>query len=403
MNNNNNNNYINGPFNTIRLEGTVNSVKKVIYLFMDRHQNVDEQSDCDSFLSLDIKDYLVQNFKNIPKNRVIDFMFEIRPTELQDIKEIKYKERYIGEVSKMFSKIFLNKDKISNVRLHYIDPRDYIGNDQMNLFMKLTYELNVIWNNKYIEPDNFDYMHNIKQELLNYINDLEKILKTNKFNIKKTKEIVPKTFEEYKNMTPVDFKNNKIILVNKIKNVYNDNKIKKLINDMLKDYVFKFINLYKKESDNFFNLLEDYLNRLIDNDTLNLKSDFDIYPTYGMNKNDFYKFISNLRMSNDNLDDYFHIIIMLIMDLYFLRRFLDKKYITNAIVYVGADHAINYIFTLIKHFDFKITHYSYLSTSKEKAMKFVKKSKNPWDITKIFFPPEFKQCSNLSGFPPNFE
>ena len=40
-------------------------------------------------------------------------------------------------------------------------------------------------------------------------------------------------------------------------------------------------------------------------------------------------------------------------DIFFLRRFLDKEYITNAIVYAGALHINTYIDILIKEFDFK--------------------------------------------------
>ena len=39
---------------------------------------------------------------------------------------------------------------------------------------------------------------------------------------------------------------------------------------------------------------------------------------------------------------------------YFLRRFLDKDYITKNIVYTGFIHTIEYLYFLVKHYDFKI-------------------------------------------------
>ena len=40
---------------------------------------------------------------------------------------------------------------------------------------------------------------------------------------------------------------------------------------------------------------------------------------------------------------------------YFLRRFLDKDYIRNVITYCGRYHGLNYIYFLIKYFNFEIT------------------------------------------------
>lgn len=41
------------------------------------------------------------------------------------------------------------------------------------------------------------------------------------------------------------------------------------------------------------------------------------------------------------------------MDLYFLKRFLDKEYIKNAVLYCSSHHTID---ILINGFNFKITH-----------------------------------------------
>ena len=89
-------------------------------------------------------------------------------------------------------------------------------------------------------------------------------------------------------------------------------------------------------------------------------------------------------------------------DMYFLRRFLDKDYITNAIVYTGAAHSQLYIYTLLKYFDFDITHFNYLKESPDKFKNIVLKIDNYLELKEFIYPPILYQCSNMSEFPPNF-
>ena len=50
-----------------------------------------------------------------------------------------------------------------------------------------------------------------------------------------------------------------------------------------------------------------------------------------------------------------------IMDLYFVKQFLDKDYITNSISYTGIDHSVHVLYILVKYFNFNITHISTLN------------------------------------------
>lgn len=86
----------------------------------------------------------------------------------------------------------------------------------------------------------------------------------------------------------------------------------------------------------------------------------------------------------------------LIVDLYFLRRYLDKDYITNGIVYTGAFHSLNYIDILVNKFNFKVTHASYCLHKMDKVNEHIKKNES---LEEIFWPPVFNQCSNMSSFP----
>lgn len=91
-----------------------------------------------------------------------------------------------------------------------------------------------------------------------------------------------------------------------------------------------------------------------------------------------------------------------IMDAFFLRRLLDKEYITNSITYTGMAHSTNYINFLVSEFYFKVTHASY---SKEQNVdQLNKKIKNSSyaQVRELFYPPAIHQCSDMSSFHDSF-
>ena len=95
---------------------------------------------------------------------------------------------------------------------------------------------------------------------------------------------------------------------------------------------------------------------------------------------------------------------VLLMDLYFLRRFLDKDYITNAILYCCAFHTSDIIYILVNEFKFKITH----STSDINNINKIITSKNkyelilPYGYQLLIKNKTIIQCSDISLFPKNF-
>src|SRR5581483_10204310 len=132
---------VNGPVNVIRLEGQINDVTKVIYLFMDYHIDTNMQTQCSNIFSQDVQRYFADNFYELSNgDRMYDFFVEIYPTELASEAYIKpktnveHKDKYIEEVVKFFRKIFRYSSKknevrtnklFQNIRLHYLDVRDY--------------------------------------------------------------------------------------------------------------------------------------------------------------------------------------------------------------------------------------------------------------------------------------
>ena len=113
---------------------------------------------------------------------------------------------------------------------------------------------------------------------------------------------------------------------------------------------------------------------------------------------DFYKSCNELQ----HILLHFH---SFLTDLYFSRRFLDKSYITNGILYCGAFHGANIISLLIKEFDFKITHASHLKQSIEESNKLIHSIEKNSDlilkVQELTYPDVIYQCSSLEGFPEN--
>lgn len=88
------------------------------------------------------------------------------------------------------------------------------------------------------------------------------------------------------------------------------------------------------------------------------------------------------------------------MDCYFLRRFLDKDYSRKNVVYAGGYHSATYVSMLVREFGFKITNYSYLKYDLNKTIDKIKKSECIYDL--VIPVNNVLQCSNLTGFPRDF-
>ena len=68
--------FINGPTNYVELKRSVGNVEKSIVFFMDTHNELNNQTRCDTFDSVDVAQYLYKTIKEttIP----LDFFMEIR-------------------------------------------------------------------------------------------------------------------------------------------------------------------------------------------------------------------------------------------------------------------------------------------------------------------------------------
>lgn len=288
--------YINGPVNYIKLSGKINNSDKIIYIFMDSHKKIDEQTRCETFDSIDISHYLYREIK-YAKDYLVFFM-EIRQEHIFAPESVK-RDIYIKEVNEMFKSVFnktdINKIKYSNtnpkVRLHYLDIRD-----------------------------NFELF-----EILKIIDLIKKEINTMTIN-----DIILK-------ITYID----KLLdnLTNNIINIKNN-----IINNNSRQeyYLNKIINKYSDE-----NLRKNIYSFITDNYLFIMKNIRDVIINIKFNTNEINKLINNLyEMIID--------IYSLFTDAYLLRRILDKSYVKNAVIYTGSLHALNYLFFLVKYYDFKI-------------------------------------------------
>lgn len=344
-----NNINISGPLNIVRLEGEINGNNKVLYLFFDYHTR---ETKCNDYSSIDI----VQLFDKFTKESVKfknewDLFIESDINFINNKKIIEksiYSGIYIGELidffdnkfSEVVNKVVKRKD---NIRYHYFDFRGKLNENI--IYSSINNLLNT--NSNDIFYNKFEKIYKLILEDYDFIFKKENKI-NNKYNNSKLENIILYILKEYEKVY--------IILL-------------KEFNDLLKDI--------KKNSDKFFKKV--------------LKNGF--YDYYYSNE---------VKSKINDLQDRLFWINANIIDLYFLRRYLDKSYIKNGVIYSGASHSINIIYILVKLFDFKITNASYSKIKLDKLNKFVKKSKNYLELKIQLWPEKFIQCSSMEGFPDMF-
>lgn len=316
--------FINGPINYVQLEGKINNIDKKITIFLDTHLDINNQTRCESFDSIDISQYLYNMIKDA-KNP-LDFFMEIRDEQLQ-IPITNKRDIYIKDIIEMFKSEFLiEKDKVkysksnSNVRLHYLDIRDHF--ELFYITSQINYEILPKLNLLKISKITND-------EKNNKIDDINKSIEVIKHYMNRLNENIDKIRQ---NQIKTIYKKTQEYYLNKIINEYNNEKIKLYINDFIEYQNIDNLSEYNKIMIKIHRMIYYYKSRLDNTDSVN-----------------------ELILFFNSLSDIITDIYTLYTDVYFLRRFLDKNYIQNAITYCGRQHAINYIYFLVKYCKFNIT------------------------------------------------
>lgn len=404
---------INGPVNVIRLEGQIHNIKKVIYLFMDYHINVMSQTECENIFSVDVQKYFVDNFYRLSNetNKMYDFFLEIYPSELanniheQTKPKKEYKDKYIEEVVKIFRKIFKydsKKNKVmvnelfKNVRLHYLDIRDYYKNIVHAKVSKIVKIAKGFMTRDNINLNDLQEIIDLMHIMSEHFNLVSKILaKTNTKN--SGLKIIKKQTKIGLDIPMLDH------LANKIKSSYNHNDIKKIMLKLINESIQNF-NKSIKEINKAIEKFQSYLEKIYRSGSkLTNDTNTTYLYSYGLSEFTIREMIVDIVNTVENIfSEKFIEFFARFTDIYFLRRFLDKDYITNAIVYTGAMHSNMYINILIKNFGFKITHASYSKIKDMDKLNAEIKKKSQMEIQELILPDFFQQCSNLTDFPSDF-
>ena len=366
--------YINGPVNFFRLKNK----DKEVYIFFDYHINIATQTECDNFDSINIDKYLLNFFLNNKEN--VDFFLEIeQKPKREDNNNINH--IYLNKIRLMFEKYYEKNKDYKYLKLHYIDIRQ-------NTLLWFTYNIK-----DYLYCSELNNLEIIISNLKMYNNNLEKIMKyINKYKNNKNEE--------------PDSSDNLDIIFLKILTRYHDSKnyeniinffdkyiIKKIIYTMeiISKYIKEYNKIYKKYKKYF---LHDYIFLKIIKNEENNEGDYSALKFYPQ---DYYEKYNIIVKEMDMLNNILINITSFIMDSYFLRRITDKEYIKKSIVYTGAFHSANYLWFLVKYYDFEIIEYGFINDIKDtkEFEKIIKNMENIYDIHKYVTPVVLKQCSKI--------
>lgn len=402
---------VSGPVNVIRMEGNIRGIKKVIYLFLDYHINVREQTQCTNVFSEDVQKYFANSFFRLNKSpKTYDFFLEIYPSELAEKRKmypnVDNREKYIEEVVKFFRKLFVydpKKNKVSinklfkSIRLHYIDIRDYFKTD---IFERVSEAKNIANNfmcNQNISIDGLEIIIELLQVMQDHIDLIVGVLSDDRRK-KLTKKRVIRPASSSTDIDALEY------LANKIKELYNYDEVRKKMNELL-DRNIKNFHETLEDLDNTIEIFQEYITSLQNAGNKLIRDDNTIYLfSYGLSIYTIRNMIVDIINRVETLvDDKFVEYFARFIDIYFLRRFLDKDYITNAITYTGALHSNTYIHVLINMFNFKITHASYSKYNDLNRLNSEIKNKSLMEIQELIMPQTLEQCSDMSHFPRNFE
>lgn len=401
---------ISGPVNIVRLKGNLFGIDKVIYVFFDIHADCEMETKCENIFSEDIKKYFARQFKNAT-GKTLDFFLEVNPSSI--FYKNNYRNIYLNELRELMAHAFAynpEENKVyrsvifPQVRLHYIDIRDFMFN-QITYF-QYNHVYNIYMNIKQSRPS-FHQLEYFRSQILIFSKNIMYIM--NIFfpqqNQQKTGGRSRKIGVEKPTMD--DYRENIENFTDKIMNRYKHQEVRNVILELLDNDLFRCLDTIEKTLQLILNMWDHAIDLLsIDRHTYNPKHVDDLefvrYSVYGPNDMEIYTILSNVYPLITNVGVLSASASAVIVDAYFLRRFLDKDYITNAISYTGANHSTRYIYILCKYFGFKITHASYSKYDISELNEKVANTNFGEKFFALFYPPELYQCSDISDFPDKF-
>ena len=392
--------HINGPVNIVRLEGNVGGVNKVIHLFMDFHMQVNQQTECDNVRNIDVDKFLVKLFDE-NKGKIYDLFVENNPLYPYRFPDLtKLKGRYLFEqTAKLMNKAMrFDKDKVvqsgefDNVRFHYADIREYTTRKTDKVFNEIRNLVSLCERNYRVTyGDIVVVVDGLKLIVANMIWLYNTIYKEVPKEYRKSKVIFTNNQEILASYSEEDYRGIGENIVFKIMDVYDNVGVKEVMNKIMHEDVHEnFQSFFEKMND-----MIDYLNKL--EKTFEPYKGKNIFTVLFLRTTGIYNYGLDLSKLFDLYDMLYEELVggvsAKMMDVYTLRRMLDKKYMTNIIAYTGAAHSVNYVRYLVKYFGFRVVGAAYVDRDIGQAMDIIKKSKSSDELHKLFFTPIFKQCS----------
>lgn len=382
---------VNGPINVARLEGDVMGIKKVIYIFMDFHSDVAHQTQCHSLDSMELPQYLVKMFEAGDRSRFFDLFLEISGTSLAG-PDPTFRGRYKDEIARYFrDQIKRSKLRDINVRYHHVDIRDLIKNEVNDVVYNLH---NIVRNiaNNFVTRQDYDLLYNLLDRLQRRIDGVRKALTPrHRQGARATVDLEPDAMTRFFDKILTRYRHREIPpKLREILTVLDDRF------STLADLISEAIALVKGSADVVLKPIGELA-----------RVDFGVGKvfTYGRDVMKFIDFKHRLEVLVSQIEFLTIHTFSLIVDLFFLRRFLDKDYVTNGIVYTGVSHSLVYIYILVKYFDFKMTKVSYTGGDADADIEERIKKSTLQDLTEvegIFLPKTFSQCVNMTEFPRGF-
>jgi hypothetical protein len=434
---------LNGPVNYFKLSNGINQIN----IFMDFHAPIARQRKCEDYDSKDIDKYFnkILSTNNIKtKSETLDFFLEINPTSINFKHKYYSNYNYLGSIRKMFSKLYnekyanLDEDKMpeQNIRLHYIDIRDYASFNELK--KKMDTILMELDNTKL---DNLEFIISeltsaknilmfIDSMIISITSNNEKLIyeslsakKIDFVNLKEKttsqKDTELNNNENKNNNKDTDITENPPLNTNMVMDIGLYQILQKILlnykKTVNKDNIINlFTEHYIKTSHYIINKLKTLIsniikiNKFIDDYNIEEKVTFE---EINYNKNDgsrdvlpyyFYPMDKYKKTCREILDEIEEIDILIgkmgviLTDCYFLRRLIDNPTIKKSIVYTGAYHSVIYLWFLIKYCNYNINDYSYLRNdiTKTKLIDIIKKS-DYLDIIQYVIPSKVNQCIKI--------
>ena len=212
--------------------------------------------------------------------------------------------------------------------------------------------------------------YELKKNIDHYIKNINNDEKKNKYmqNILNDINLIKNKLEITKN-------NKNEVIKNEINN-YKKNK------EPQKYYLKKIMNKYKNQNlkSNIHKFIDDYYEEIISILYLSLdKLIIDIENFDIINKKNVYELMYSMK---DLIIDIYRIFT----NAYILKLILDKRSVEKCIVYCVSKHSINFIYFLVKNYDFKIIKiHNNVEKDINKIIKKIKNVDNVFDIHELFY------------------